>query len=60
VSQAATVWECPECAQRYLDDRRCPDCNLFCRSLGPGGICAHCDEPLTIAELIGDSNDDRR
>jgi len=25
----ATVYECPDCAARYLNERRCPDCNLF-------------------------------
>ena len=48
-----TVYECPTCEQRYLGERRCPDCNHFCRKLGPGGFCPHCDEPLLIAELLG-------
>lgn len=47
----STVYECPACATRYLDDRRCPDCNLFCRRLGPGGHCPHCDEPVTLTDL---------
>jgi hypothetical protein len=46
------VYECPGCEQRLLDVRRCPDCNLFARKLGPGGACPHCDEPVVVADLI--------
>jgi hypothetical protein len=49
-----TLYECPACGERYLDERRCPDCNLFCRGLGPGGRCPHCDEPILAAELLGE------
>jgi hypothetical protein len=48
-----TVYECPTCEQRYVGERRCPDCNHFCRKLGRGGGCPHCDEPVLIAELLG-------
>ena len=48
------VYECPECEQRYLDEWRCPDCNLFCRGLGHGGPCPHCDELVVVAELLGE------
>lgn len=47
------VYECSGCDQRYLDVRRCPDCNLFARRLGPGGPCPHCEEPVLLAELLG-------
>ena len=47
------VYECPECEARFLGERRCPDCNRFCRALGPGGACPHCDEPVLISELLG-------
>lgn len=50
---AHTIYECPTCDVRYLGERRCPDCNRFCRALGLGGVCRHCDEPLLIAELLG-------
>ena len=50
-----TVYECSACEQRYLGSRRCEECHLFCRNLGPGGVCVHCDEIVTIAELIGDT-----
>jgi hypothetical protein len=49
-----TLYECPVCGERYLDERRCPDCNRFCRALGPGGLCPHCDEPILAAELLGE------
>ena len=44
------VYECPECGQRQLE-RRCPDCNLFTRRLGHGGLCPHCDELVTLTDL---------
>jgi rRNA maturation endonuclease Nob1 len=31
--------------------RRCEDCNLFTRRLGPGGECPHCGEPVLASEL---------
>ena len=52
---ALIVYECPECEERLLGERRCPECNLFCRSLGPGGECPCCGEPLAISDLIGPS-----
>ena len=47
-----TVYECPSCGARYLGQQRCPDCGLFCRRVGPGGRCPHCDEPVALADLI--------
>ena len=32
--------------------RRCEDCNLFTRRLGPGGECQHCGEPVPASELL--------
>lgn len=46
-----TIYECPDCEQRYLNERRCPDCNLFCRRIDLGGSCPHCDEPVAISDL---------
>lgn len=46
-----TVYECPDCEIRYLDERRCPDCNLFCRRVDVGGTCQHCDEPVAVSDL---------
>jgi hypothetical protein len=48
------VYACPACETRYLGERRCPDCNLFTRSLGPGAPCAHCNEPIAITDIIDD------
>ena len=53
-SRVATVYECPSCDTRYLGTQRCPDCHQFCRRVGPGGQCPHCDEPVAVADLIAD------
>lgn len=45
------IYQCPDCEIRYLNQRRCPDCNLFCRRIDTGGHCPHCDEPVTISDL---------
>ena len=50
--RSATVYECPSCGTRSLGQQRCPDCNVFCRRVGPGGRCPHCDEPLAVADLL--------
>jgi ssDNA-binding Zn-finger/Zn-ribbon topoisomerase 1 len=49
----ATVYECPGCGARFLGEQRCPDCNVFCRRVGPGGPCPHCDEPVALSDLVG-------
>jgi hypothetical protein len=48
----ATVYKCPACETRYLGDQRCPDCGVFCRRVGPGGSCPHCDEPVAVSDLL--------
>lgn len=53
--RATTVYECPTRDSRYLGEQRCEDCGIFCRSLGPGGECPRCGEPVAISELIGSS-----
>jgi hypothetical protein len=45
------VYECPDCETRYLNQRRCQDCNLFCRRIDTGGHCPHCDEPVALSDL---------
>jgi hypothetical protein len=50
--RADTVYECPECEARYLV-QRCEDCNRFCRRLGPGGPCPHCDELVVLDDILG-------
>jgi hypothetical protein len=52
VAPASTIYECPSCETRYLGEQRCPDCALFCRKLGPGAPCPHCDEPILLADLL--------
>lgn len=49
---AHTVYECPRCAERYVGERRCPECHVFCRALGLGGSCPHCDQPILLVELV--------
>ena len=51
-SRAATVYVCPSCETRFLGEQRCPDCGVFCRRVGPGGLCPHCDEPVALADLL--------
>ena len=49
---AHTIYACPSCDQRLLGERRCDECNRFCQSLGLGGDCPHCDEPVLLTELL--------
>ncbi len=46
-----TVYACPDCDTRYLGQQRRDDCGVFCRALGPGGLCPHCDEPVAVTDL---------
>lgn len=50
--RAETVYVCPTCDTRYLGTQRCDDCGVFCRRVGPGGACPHCDEPVALADLL--------
>ena len=45
------VYECPGCGERLVGERRCPDCNVFCRRLGAGGCCPACGEIVCVDEL---------
>jgi ribosomal protein L32 len=49
---AHTVYECPRCQERFVAERSCPSCHLFGRSLGMGGHCPECDQPILLADLI--------
>lgn len=49
---AHTLYECPACQERFLGERRCPDCNRFCRALGLGGRCPDCDALILLSELL--------
>jgi hypothetical protein len=49
---AHTVYICPRCDERYLGERRCPECHVFCRAAGLGGRCPDCDTVLLLADLL--------
>jgi hypothetical protein len=53
-AKPGTVYECPTCEARYLGQQRCDECGVFCRRVGPGGLCTHCDEPLALVDLLGE------
>jgi len=48
---AHTIYECGE---RFIGQRRCETCNLFCRALGVGGSCPECDTPVLLEDLFGE------
>jgi hypothetical protein len=50
----AIVYECSGCGARYLGQQRCDECHRFCRRIGPGGLCLHCDQPIALADLLPD------
>jgi hypothetical protein len=50
--RAHTVYACPVCQTRLLGQRRCPECNRFCRSLGLGGTCPDCDTIIPLTDLL--------
>lgn len=50
---AHTVYECSSCGDRFLGQRRCPDCGLFGRTLGLGGPCPECGELILLADVVG-------
>ena len=47
-----TVYECPNCEERFLAEQRCHSCGVFARRVGIGGPCPHCDQPVTIDDLL--------
>lgn len=48
VLTSPVIYECLGCGERQAGTRRCEDCNLFMRRIGPGGSCPHCDEPGSL------------
>lgn len=50
--RAVTVYECDGCGERSLGSQRCQECRTFMRKLGLGGLCPHCDEPVTVIDLL--------
>lgn len=51
---AHTVYECPSCETRSVGQQRCPECQLFGRTVGLGGICPECDAVLVLSDLLGE------
>jgi hypothetical protein len=47
-----TVYQCPNCEARYLGQQWCHDCHRPCTRLDLGGLCPHCDEPITISDIL--------
>jgi hypothetical protein len=47
-----TVYECPSCSERFVGERRCSSCQLFCRSVGLGGHCSECESPIVFAQVL--------
>jgi ribosomal protein L32 len=50
---AHTVYQCSSCGERFLGERRCPDCHLYGRSVGLGGTCPDCETIILLADLLG-------
>lgn len=50
----SVVYECPGCGERLLE-RRCGECNVFCRRVGPGGRCPACDEMVLVEDLCSEA-----
>jgi hypothetical protein len=48
-----TVYECDGCGARSLGEQRCTNCATFMPKIGIGGNCPWCDEPVAVAELLG-------
>jgi hypothetical protein len=49
-----TVYECNACGTSALGQQRCADCGTFMRRVGLGGACPHCEEIVTITDLLGE------
>src|SRR5580765_783672 len=49
---AHTIYECTACDVRYLGERRCSECNHFCRVVGLGGACQDCEQPILLSDLL--------
>jgi hypothetical protein len=47
-----TLYECSQCGERSVGERRCAECNVFMRAAGLGGRCTACDQPILLAELL--------
>jgi hypothetical protein len=52
---AHTVYESPSCGERFLGERRCPDCHLYGRSVGLGGSCRTA-KPSSCSPICSDTS----
>lgn len=50
--RSLTVYQCDGCGERSLGAQRCEQCRTFMRKLGLGGLCPHCEEPITVTDLL--------
>jgi hypothetical protein len=48
---AITVYHCPGCDTRTLGQQWCHDCNQPRTRVDLGGLCPHCQEPITIRDI---------
>jgi len=46
-----TVYHCPDCDTHRLGQQWYQDCNRPAARVDLGGLCPHCDEPVTISDL---------
>jgi Zn finger protein HypA/HybF involved in hydrogenase expression len=46
-----TVYQCPACDTRRLGQQWCPDCHRPALRVDLGGLCPHCDQPITISDI---------
>lgn len=46
------LYECGQCGEQYLNERRCESCNLFCARIGAVLPCPHCNEPIPLTDLF--------
>ena len=51
-SSLPVLYECGDCGERLLDERRCEDCNRWARRLGPAIVCPSCQEPILLADVL--------
>jgi len=47
-----TIYQCPNCEDRLFGEQRCPTCGVFARRVDIGGPCPHCDQPVTLQDLL--------
>ena len=52
---AVTVYECPDCGDRYLGEQRCQGCGTFARRVGIGGACPNCEGPVAISDPLDEA-----